>query len=387
MGVAAPMVDLRVLGPVGLSVDGVSIIVPGTKLRALLAVLTLNRRRTVTRAALLRVIWEEDAPSRSENVVYSCVSMLRSVLHEAGVDDRAVLRTMPGGYLLDIADEHCDAGRFESACTRGRIAANTGDPELAAKCFAEALAQWSGEAVADLRELSFAANFAADMAERRLNALADRIEAEIDCGAAGTVIGELTALTTEHSRNERFWRLLIRALYEAGRQADALDACRGVRNALREAGIDPDPATVALESAVRNQDPLPPGPARLPAHKNPPRTTVRDGLDVRRSAWLRIGDATPVAIPAEGLSIGRDADNDVVLDDSRVSRQHARVLHRGGEIFLRDRDSANGVYLNGEPIVADTALSDGDEIVIGATKVVYELHTGEIREKTRRTGA
>ncbi|WP_281186543.1 FHA domain-containing protein [Nocardia crassostreae] len=117
------------------------------------------------------------------------------------------------------------------------------------------------------------------------------------------------------------------------------------------------------------------------------RTTVRDGPDIRRSAWLRIGNAAPIPIPPAGLSLGRDTANDVVLDDSRVSRRHARVLHRDGGVFLRDRDSANGVYLNGAPIVADTMLSDGDEIVIGSTTVVYELRSEEFREKSPSSGA
>ncbi|WP_169814906.1 AfsR/SARP family transcriptional regulator [Nocardia crassostreae] len=116
-----PALDLRVLGPVRLFVNGNAIVLPGTKLRALLAVLTLNRRRAVTRTALLRLVWEAD-PGRSESVVYGCVSSLRTVLHEAGIDDRAVLRNVPAGYLLDIRDTDCDVGRFENACAQGRIA-------------------------------------------------------------------------------------------------------------------------------------------------------------------------------------------------------------------------------------------------------------------------
>ncbi|MFC9894511.1 BTAD domain-containing putative transcriptional regulator [Nocardia sp. NPDC127579] len=371
-----PAMDLRVLGPVRLLVDDTPIALPGTKLRALLAVLTVNRRRAVTRTALLRSIWERDPPIRSHGVAYSCVSTLRTVLHGAGIDDRAVLRTVPGGYLLDIADDDCDIGRFETACARGHLATSAGDSAQAALHFAEALAQWSGEAAADLRELGFAANFATDMAERRTKTLADRIGAEIDCGADGAVIGELTALTREHAFDERMWRLLATALYRAGRRADALDAFRSLRRALRDAGMSPDPATAALETAIRDQQPLSSGkPVRG--------TTVREEPRTRHSAWLRIGDAAPVLIPAAGLALGREIGNDVVIDDSRVSRRHARVLPRGGDIFVRDRDSANGVFVNGVPITVDTLLTDGDEIRIGATTVVYEVRTEESPENTR----
>ncbi|MEV0246016.1 BTAD domain-containing putative transcriptional regulator [Nocardia sp. NPDC050712] len=360
--------DIRVLGPVRLLFGGSEVPVPGVKLRALLAILVINRRRAVPKTALVQAIWEDEQSARSVDGLYAYVSNLRTVLRGAGVDDRAVLRTVPAGYLLEIRDEDCDVGRFEKARTQGGMAAAASDSAAAAKHFAVALAQWSGEPVAGLHELRFAGNFAADMAERRLNALADRLEADIGCGRAGAVLGELTALTAEHPVNERLWRLLITALYRSGRQADALAACLRIRrNLADDQGIDPDPRTVALEEAVRGQRPM---------HTDGPRpgATTREAPQIRRRAWLRVGEADPVAIPPAGLRIGRAPDNDVILDDNRVSRKHARILHREGGVFVRDRDSANGVYVNGAPIGADTPLADGDIIRVGSTTLRFELH-------------
>ncbi|MFC9896121.1 BTAD domain-containing putative transcriptional regulator [Nocardia sp. NPDC127579] len=360
--------DIRVLGPVRLLFDGGEVAVPGVKLRALLAILVINRRRAVPKSVLVQALWESDQPARSVDGLYAYVSNLRTVLRGAGVDDRAVLRTVPDGYLLEIRDEACDVGRFEQARTRGGMSVAAGDSAAAARHFAAALAQWSGEPVAGLRELRFAANFAADMAERRINALTDRLEADIGCGRAGAVIGELTALTAEHTVNERLWRLLITALYRAGRQADALAACLRIRrNLAQEQGIDPDPRTVALEEAVRGQQQLHTEGVR-------PGATTREAPQIRRRAWLRVGDRAPLPIPPAGLRIGRAPDNDVVLEDNRVSRKHARILHREGGVFIRDRDSANGVYVNGAPIGADTALADGDVIRVGSTTLRFELH-------------
>jgi hypothetical protein len=181
------------------------------------------------------------------------------------------------------------------------------------------------------------------------------------------ILGELTALTAEHTVNERLWRLLITALYRGGRQADALAACLRIRrNLADQQGIDPDPKTVALEAAVRSQQ-------TLPTIASSPGATTRDIPDIRRQAWLRVDDDEPIVIPAAGLRIGRDDDNDIVLDDSWVSRKHARILTRPDGIFIRDRDSANGVYVNGSPIGADTTLSDGDVIRIGSTTMRYEV--------------
>lgn len=275
---------------------------------------------------------------------------------------------MTGGcYQLDIGDDECDLGRFERALARGVESRNADDLEGASRRFAAALAEWSGDAVADLHEFRFAANFAVKMSELQRCTVADRIEADIACGRAAGAIGELTALTADYPLDEQLWRLLITALYRTGRQTDALAACLRIRRNLRqEHGVDPDPQTVALEDAVRNQQVLPDGTSAQ-------RATMRDAPGVRRQAWLRGAGGMPIPIPAAGLCIGRGPGNDVVIDDdNRVSRKHARILHRDEGVFIRDRDSANGVYVNDILIGADTALHDGDLIRLGSTTLRFE---------------
>ncbi|TQM31467.1 BTAD domain-containing putative transcriptional regulator [Nocardia bhagyanarayanae] len=360
-----PSVDVRILGPVRLLVDGHHIALSGAKPRALLAVLVVNRRRAVPKTVLLEAVWGDDPPPRAMDGLYAYVSNLRTVLRGAGIPDRDVLRTVDAGYLLDIADEQCDVGRFEAARARGAAAARDGDSRTAAACFAAALDEWSGAPLTGLDELAFAANFATDMTERRHDVLVDRIAADIADGRASAVIGELTATTAERTVDERVWRLLIKALYVSGRQADALTAClRLRRNLVRELGADPQPETVDLEDAVRNHR----VPAETPSTRG---ATTRDLPNIRRRAWLRVGDGERIPVPPSGLRIGRESDNDIVLDDARVSRKHARILHRDDGIFIRDRDSANGVYVNEVPIRADTALSDGDVIRVGSTRLRY----------------
>jgi two-component system cell cycle response regulator len=74
----------------------------------------------------------------------------------------------------------------------------------------------------------------------------------------------------------------------------------------------------------------------------------------------------------EVVTIGRDRENDIVLDSDSVSRRHARVEHRDGSIYLTDLDSTNGTYLNddGEP-VTDSQLRAGDQVKIGDTIFKY----------------
>ncbi len=70
-------------------------------------------------------------------------------------------------------------------------------------------------------------------------------------------------------------------------------------------------------------------------------------------------------IEPEGLTIGRDEECAVVLDDSNVSRFHARLVFHNAAIWVQDAGSRNGVFLNGKRVVRHKQLSPGDEMIIG----------------------
>jgi hypothetical protein len=72
----------------------------------------------------------------------------------------------------------------------------------------------------------------------------------------------------------------------------------------------------------------------------------------------------------DGMTIGRYETNDVVLDDKKASRRHARVLLDHGVAEIEDLGSDNGVLLNGER-VDRRVLRAGDEIRIGATTLRF----------------
>ena len=73
-----------------------------------------------------------------------------------------------------------------------------------------------------------------------------------------------------------------------------------------------------------------------------------------------------------GLTIGRAADNDVVLRDERVSRHHARIAGRRGSLVLSDLGSTNGTEVNGQR-VSDVVLGAGDRIRMGETTLEVEV--------------
>ncbi len=99
----------------------------------------------------------------------------------------------------------------------------------------------------------------------RLAALEQRIEAELELGRHAQVVPELEALVQANPLRERLCAALMRALYGAGRQAEALDVYRRTRQTfVDELGIEPSPALRELERSILQQDPglaLEQGPA------------------------------------------------------------------------------------------------------------------------------
>jgi hypothetical protein len=81
-------------------------------------------------------------------------------------------------------------------------------------------------------------------------------------------------------------------------------------------------------------------------------------------------DGPPVPLGPDPVLIGRDPQNDVVLDDRRVSRKHAEVRLRIGRYTLYDLQSTNGTYVNGRR-VAEVVLNDGDRISVAGLDIIF----------------
>ena len=74
------------------------------------------------------------------------------------------------------------------------------------------------------------------------------------------------------------------------------------------------------------------------------------------------------------VSIGRALDNDIIIEDPRVSRHHAQLRRRYGRYVLYDLGSFRGTQINGYPI-EECVLHSGDVITFSGVQVVY----GEVR--------
>jgi pSer/pThr/pTyr-binding forkhead associated (FHA) protein len=77
---------------------------------------------------------------------------------------------------------------------------------------------------------------------------------------------------------------------------------------------------------------------------------------------------------SRATTIGRDADNDIVLNDQAVSRCHALLLAQPGGVALVDLESTNGTFVNDVLVSPDQqiTLRDGDVIMIGAALLRYD---------------
>lgn len=83
------------------------------------------------------------------------------------------------------------------------------------------------------------------------------------------------------------------------------------------------------------------------------------------------------ALDADTVSLGRDPDSDIFLDDVTVSRRHAEVERSGARYSIRDVGSLNGTYINRQ-LVDQVELNEGDEVQVGRFKLMFVHGTSSV---------
>jgi predicted ATPase/DNA-binding SARP family transcriptional activator len=237
----------------------------GRKQRALLGLLLLHAGEVVSSDRLLDELWGERPPATAASSLRNLIAQLRSVL-----GPNAIVTREPG-YLLVFEPQRLDRARFERLLAEARGAA----PRERAMLLREALALWRGPPLSDLVFERFAQPEIQRLEELRLEALEERIEAELELGQGSELVAELEALVAEQPLRERLRGQLMQALYRSGRQAEALDAYQAARRMLvEELGVEPSPPLQELQGAILRQDPaLAPAPWPAPTPKLPAQPT------------------------------------------------------------------------------------------------------------------
>ncbi|MDZ4684529.1 MAG: FHA domain-containing protein [Planctomycetaceae bacterium] len=91
---------------------------------------------------------------------------------------------------------------------------------------------------------------------------------------------------------------------------------------------------------------------------------------------------------ATPITIGREDDNDIQLNDDRTSRFHAKLQDDGGQVILTDLESTNGTRVNGHPVQMKV-LQPGDLVSIGRCVLLFGDPPGwnvDASEDPRATG-
>ncbi|MCE0487258.1 nSTAND1 domain-containing NTPase [Ornithinimicrobium sediminis] len=238
--------DIRVLGGVRLGDQPAGL---GPRDRVVLAALVVRLGEVVTSDALAEALWDGDPPPSWSKVVQGCVVRLRREL------GRDAIETQGHGYRLQVPSEAVDVARFERLVGRARELLSLGEPDRAAYSVDEALSLWAGEPWPELETWEPARVEAERLSEVRLSAEELRLEAALGTGRGEEALAEAQARVSQAPLREHRWTLWALALYQAGRQGDALEALRRARRVLAdELGVDPGPELVATEQAILRQD-------------------------------------------------------------------------------------------------------------------------------------
>ncbi|UXA17513.1 BTAD domain-containing putative transcriptional regulator [Mycobacterium sp. SMC-4] len=337
-----------ILGPLTLSNEaGRPVDIGGRKQRELLAALLLDANRVISHARLVDALWAGGPPASVEVTLRAHVSRLRSRLAEAGAENALVSR--PGGYGLFLKPEQIDARRFEKLLSDGQQALRHNDPDGAADLLASALRSWRGEVLQDLHHPDFAAAEAARLSELRLVAIELRIQADLMLGGHAAVIPELERLIVDHPFRETLHRQLMLALYQSGRQVQALAVGTEIRRRLAdELGVDPGPELRDLESAILHHDP-----------------SLRPGASTTRDATVSLPPVTPTKYrppAAPRTPVARDR----LIDALRAGGHRRLFLIHGPAGFGKTTLAAQWretLLAQGETVAWFTIDGDDDNVV------------------------
>lgn len=208
--------------------------------QAVLAALALRANELVTAEYLLDAVWGADRPEIGAKVIPPYIYRIRSALAVNGILESSSRR-----YVLHLEHGCLDVDRFEAAVQAGEESDSAAE---AAERFGEALALWRGEPLEGLPGL---AAHRKRLVERRHQALASRVDADLRCGRHAEVIAELSARVYERRFDERLVGQLMVALHRSGRRREALDAYLRTRTFLvDELGSEPGPELRRIQHEV-----------------------------------------------------------------------------------------------------------------------------------------
>ncbi|MFI6299339.1 BTAD domain-containing putative transcriptional regulator [Nonomuraea sp. NPDC050790] len=235
--------EICLLGPLRVVVDGRVVTLPAGRLPALLAVLALSPGVPVSVDRLASAVWGEESAVDVRTNLQTSVSRLRRLL------GGELIETRDGGYALLAEPDQVDAVRFVRLLDR---AATASDQAAEHDDLVAALRLWRGMPFANIWSEWLEQTQATRLQERYLAALERRVDLEVPRTTDLTVtLAELTELTGRHPLRESLWVRLLIVLERLGRPAEALERYAMMRARLAdELGTEPGPELRRVHAAL-----------------------------------------------------------------------------------------------------------------------------------------
>lgn len=225
--------EILILGPLEVRRAGSTFHIGGHNRRAVLAALVLSANHAVRADQLAWVVWGDDPPASAEGTIQSYISRLRHLLGPDAIvnEDQS--------YILVAECEQLDSCRFERLVHEARDRIDD-DARQALEASRAAIALWRGPVLGRLGDEEFGHLEAIRLEELRLLAVEIETEAELHLGRFSECASRLRALVAEYPYRERFWRLLIQALYSDERRLEAMETYDEYAQWMERSGLEPD---------------------------------------------------------------------------------------------------------------------------------------------------
>lgn len=245
--------EIELLGAVSLRHTKRTFSVASRKVRTVLALLALSPDLPLSLDMLADELWADKPVANVRNALQANIARLRKLLFSV-TGEREVVRTVSGGYLLNVAPDAVDAQRFLDLAARGSAVLDN-DPREAITLFEQALRLWRGPALLDVADGTRCRMAAEHLDERRLTVQEDLVAARLRVGEHRGLAYDLQQLVAENPARERLSEYLMLSLYRDGRQSEAVSVFHRTRQWLStELGLEPGPGLRRLYQSILLQD-------------------------------------------------------------------------------------------------------------------------------------
>lgn len=324
--------DFLLLGPLVIRSGGRELRVAAPKQRVVLATLLLNANRMVPLERIADVVWDGTPPPSAAATIRTYVMRLRQVLGAAG---GARIRTQAPGYLVDLAEDETDLGRFTAHRRSAAALAGAGETEQAVEELRKALELWRHDPLMDVPSRRLHDLEVCHLQRLYLQTHIWRIDMDLELERHAEILPELWRLVREHPFHEGLVKRLMLALFRSGQQREALDLFQRTRTALiDQLGTEPGPELKATQRHILRAEDEP-----RPSRPTGGRQERRKGL-----GWSRPGWPKPAQLPKD------------ITDFTARAHQIGEV-----ERLLRDRVPASGsattVVITGRAGIGKSALA------------------------------